>query len=79
MNVIGRSARSDECEAFAPRNAAQVGKKFGRAGGRYERAAIFGAEDTMNEIARVRVRHGTPSLRDSHSTIRFLPHAEARG
>src|ERR1035438_5719855 len=65
MNVIGRSTRGDEREALAARNGTQVGMKLGGAGGRDERAAIFGAEDTMNEIARVRVGHDAPSLRDS--------------
>ena len=81
MNVIGRSTRGDEREALAARNGTQVGMKLGGAGGRDERAAIFGAEDTMNEIARVRVRHGTPSRRDSDFTTTFPtpPHVETRG
>ena len=73
MNVIGRSTRGDKREALAPRNAAQVGIEFSRTGGRNERAAIFGAEDTMNKIARVRMRHDAPSLQDSQFTI-ALPH-----
>jgi len=68
MNVIRRSARGYERKPLAMRNSAQVGMKFGRAYGRDERTAILGAEDAMNEIARVRVRHGTPSLRDSRFT-----------
>jgi hypothetical protein len=33
MNVIGRSTRSDQREALAARNAAQVGIEFSGAGG----------------------------------------------
>jgi len=67
MNMIGRSARGDERKALTARNAAQVGIEFGGAGERDELAAPFGAEDAMNEIARVRVGHEhrpyrTPSL-----------------
>src|SRR5580658_7381349 len=68
MNVIGCPARGDERETLATRNPAQVGMEFGGAGSRNERATLFGAEDTMNEIARVRMRHGTSSLRDSQPT-----------
>jgi hypothetical protein len=55
MNVIGHSTRGDEREALAARNAAQLGIEFGGAGGGNQRAALFGAENTMNEIARVRM------------------------
>ena len=79
MNVIGRSAGGDERETLAACNAAEVGIEFGGAVGWYQRAALFRAEDTMNDIARIRVRHRTPSLRDSHFISRFVPHAEARG
>ena len=49
MNMIGRSARGDEREALAARNAAQVGVEFGAASGRDERATLFGAEDTIGK------------------------------
>jgi len=65
MNVIGRSTRGDEREALAARNAAQVGVEFGGAGSRDQRAALFGAEDAMDEITYIRVGHEAPSLRDS--------------
>jgi len=68
MNMIRRSASCDEREALTLRNAAHVGMKLGHAGFGNKGAAIFCAEDTMNEIARIRVRHLAPSLRDSHST-----------
>src|ERR1035438_5813840 len=68
MNMIGGSARGHKRETLAARNAAQVGIEFGGTGGWYQRTTLFGAEDTMNEIARVRMRHGTPSLRDSQFT-----------
>ena len=68
MNVIRRSACGDKRETLATRDAAQIGIEFDRARGRYERTAIFGAEYTMNEIARVCVRHRTPSLWDSQIT-----------
>ena len=68
MNMIRRSARGDEREALAAGNAAQVGIEFGCTGGGNEGAAIFRAENTMDEIARIRMRHLAPSLRDSHST-----------
>jgi len=76
MNMIGGSARGHKRETLAARNAAQVGIEFGGAGGWYQRAALFGAKDTMNEIARVRMRHGTPSLWDSPFTtgISTPPH-----
>jgi hypothetical protein len=57
MKVIRRSSRSDEREALTARNAAQVGIEFGGAGGRDKRATLFGAEDAMNQIARIRVGH----------------------
>jgi hypothetical protein len=67
MNVIGRSTRSDKRETLAVCNAAQVGIEFGSAGGWDQRTALLGAEDAMNEIARVRMRHDAPSLQDSES------------
>jgi hypothetical protein len=33
----------------------------------------------MDEIARIRMGHLAPSLRDSHSTTAISTHAEARG
>jgi len=68
MDVIRRSAGGDQREALAMGYAAQVGIKLGRTDCGNERAPIFRAENTMNEIARVCMRHLTPSLRDSHST-----------
>src|SRR5580658_6871443 len=69
MNVILRSTRGDQREALAPRNATEICKELGRAGDGNDRTPISGAEDTMDEIAGVRVRHLAPSLRDSHFTI----------
>ena len=63
MKVIGRSAGGDQFETLAAGNAYQVGMKFVCAGCRDERAAVFRAENTMNNIARVCVRHFAPSLR----------------
>jgi hypothetical protein len=68
MKMIGGSTRGHKRYTLAAGNAAQVGIEFGVAGGRYQRATLFGAEDTMNEIAHVCMRHGTPSLRDSQFT-----------
>lgn len=79
MDVVRRSACRDERETLATRNAAQVSVELGCAGGGNQGAAILGAEDAMNEIARVRVGHGTPSLRDSHSTIAILAPTLKRG
>ena len=50
MNMIGRPARCDQRKALAARNAAQVSIELDGTGGGDERAALFGAEDTMNEI-----------------------------
>ena len=68
MNVIRRSAGGQERRALAAGNAAEVGKEFGLACFGNQRAAIFRAENTMNKIACIRMRHLAPSLRDSHST-----------
>jgi hypothetical protein len=68
VNVISRSTRGNKREALAAGNAAQVSMEFGCTGCGNEGAAIFRAENTMDEIARVRMRHFAPPLRDSHST-----------
>ena len=63
MKVIRRPAGGDQFEALAAGNADQVGMEFVCTGRWDERPAIFRAEDTMDEIARVCVRHLAPSLR----------------
>ena len=58
MNMVGRPAGSHEREAFASRNAANVCVEVRFAVRRNQRLALFGAEDAVNEIARVCVSHG---------------------
>jgi hypothetical protein len=63
--MILRSPGCNQGEALAASNAAKVSMEFGCARDGNEGAPIFGAEDTMNEIACIRVRHLASSLRDS--------------
>jgi hypothetical protein len=71
MNMIRRPTGGDQRETLVARNAAKIGKEFGFAGLRNEGAAIFRAEDTMNEIARICVRHPAPFLRAIILQARF--------
>ena len=68
MNVICGSASGDKRKSLAAGNATQVGVEFGGTCSGNDGEAIFCAEDAMHEIARVRMRHGAPSLGDSDST-----------
>ena len=58
VNVVGRPAGGHESEAFASRNAANVCVEVRFAVRRNQRLALFGAEDAVNEIARIRMSHG---------------------
>jgi len=73
MNMVGCSTRGDERETFSARDGRKIDIELGGAGGGDEGAALFGAEDTVDEIARVRVSHRAPSLRDSQCTTTAYP------
>lgn len=66
MNVVCGSASGDQRKTFVASDSAQVGIEFADSRWLDERSAVFGAEDAMNEIIRICMRHlVVPSLRDS--------------
>ena len=74
MNMIGRPARCDQREALAARNAAQVSIELDGTGGGDERAALFGAKDTMSTYA---PWYTVPTGLSFYNP--FIPHVETRG
>lgn len=74
MNVVRHAAGGDQRESLAFGDAVKIVMKICDTTGGDERTPFLGAENTMDEVARIRVCHLHRPLGDSDSITPPPPH-----